>query len=120
MIHLGMPVDNLSVDQNGDIWAAALPKLLKVLESFGDPYNIDWPTTVWRMKKTAEGYKTDKILEDAEATVVGSATVVRDDVKTGKLFMSGRFRAKTVWQRIHVDASIGAVAPYLTICEPDL
>ena len=89
VINLGMPVDNLSVDKSGDIWAAAFPKVLKLLESFGDPYNINSPTTVWRIRKTTDGYTTQKILEDAEAAIVGGATVVRHDVKTGKLFISG-------------------------------
>ena len=93
VIHLGMPVDNLSVDKNGDVWAAAFPKVLQLLKSFSDPSHIDSPTSIWRIRKVQGSYVKQKVLEDAEARIVGSATVVTHDTKTGKLFIGGKSEA---------------------------
>lgn len=100
-IHLGMPVDNLSVDlRSGDLYAAAFPDVLKLLKSFKDPYHVDSPTTVWRIRKrsgekagsgSGSAYEVKKILEDKEAKVVGGATIARHDSKTGRLFIGGTF-----------------------------
>ena len=42
-IHVGMPVDNLSVDQSGDIYAAAFPKILDVVKAFKNAYGKGIP-----------------------------------------------------------------------------
>ena len=91
-ITIGMPVDNLNVDANGDIWAAGMPKTLRTFASFVDPFNVDAPSTIWRIRKRAEGrgYKVRKMLEDEEAKVMGSATVAAHDVRTGRLFIGGK------------------------------
>lgn len=88
-IHLGMPIDNLSTDKNGDIYAAAFPKPLQLLDSIKDPYHIDTPSTIWRIRKSGSGYEVKKLLEDKEAKIMGGATTASHDVKTGKLFMGG-------------------------------
>ena len=105
VIHLGMPVDNLSVDENGDIWAAAFSKVLKLLGSFGDPYKVDSPTTLWRIRKVLGGYVTEKVLENADAVVLGGATVVRHDVKTGKLFIGGKVYKSERYETLNADVS---------------
>lgn len=46
-IHHNMPLDNLSVDKKGDIWSAGFPSLQAMIASVVDPWNQDWPTTVW-------------------------------------------------------------------------
>ena len=90
VIHLGMPVDNLSVDENGDIWAAAFPKVMRFLDTFGDPHGIDSPSTIWKITRKAEGgYSTTKVLEDRDAGFVAGATVAVHDVRSGKIFVGG-------------------------------
>ena len=91
VIHLGMPVDNLSVDLTGDIYAAAFPKSLKVVEEFRDPYGKGFPSTIWRIRRLGSGldYEATKIFEDGEAKIIQGATVVRHDTKTGRLFIAG-------------------------------
>jgi hypothetical protein len=89
VIRTGMAVDNLSTDRNGDIYAAAFPKGLKMLASLKDPYKLNSPSTIFRIRKTEDGYEVKKVLEDMEGRLVGGATVARHDVKTGRLFMGG-------------------------------
>lgn len=91
-IHVGMPIDNLSVDRNGDIWAAGIPKPLEVKPTHQDPFHRQWSSTVWRIHKlvSGRGYEVKKMLEDREAKLVAGVTTVVHDVKTGRLFTSGR------------------------------
>lgn len=91
-IYHTMPIDNLSVDKNGDIWGAGFPSMMRTLASIADPWNVDWPTTVWRFQKEQFGgkYTTEKVIEDREARMVAGATTVQHDVKTRRLFMSGK------------------------------
>lgn len=100
IIKLGMPVDNLAVDANGDIYAAGLPKLLDLVATMDDPFGKDAPSTIWRISKTTTGYKTEKVLEDKDKRVISGVTSARHDVKTGRIFMGG------------------ALTPYMMICEP--
>ena len=91
VIHLGMPVDNLSVDLTGDIYAAAFPKILKVVEAFRDPYGKGFPSTIWHIRRSSPGlnYEATKILEDGDAKIIQGASVVKHDAKTGRLFIAG-------------------------------
>jgi hypothetical protein len=89
-IRIGMPIDNLSVDANGDIWAAALPKALKAIKAAHNPFTHKTPTTVWRISKTPDGYKTFKVLEDRDSKVITQIGTVQHDVKTGRLFIVGK------------------------------
>ena len=98
-VHTGMPIDNLSLDKNGDIYAAAFPKALKFIKSLSAPYDIDSPSTIWRIRRVGNKHEVTKVLEDKEAKILGGATVARHDVKTGRLFMGGAF------------------APYITVCD---
>jgi hypothetical protein len=89
-IRIGMPLDNLSLDANGDIWAAGLPKALVAVKAAHNPYKKQAPTTVWRVSKTDEGYKTFKVLEDRDSKVLTQIATVQHDVKTGRLFIVGK------------------------------
>ena len=89
VIRVGMPIDNLSVDKVGDIYAAAFPDPLILLKSLEDPYNLDAPSTIWRIRKVGSKYDIHKVLEDKEAKIMGGATIARHDVKTGRLFIGG-------------------------------
>lgn len=71
--------------------AAAFPKMNIMLKTFGKPYELDPPTTIWRIRKSASGYETTKVLEDKEAKTVGWATIAAHDSKTGRLFIGGKF-----------------------------
>jgi len=99
-IPLGMPLDNLSVDSNGDIYAAGFPKMLAMMQGFDDPVNSRAPSTVIRARKTASGWKVEKVIEDRDGEVLPAATSVVHDVKTGRLFLGGVF------------------SPFITVCEP--
>ena len=92
-IPIGMPIDNLNVDANGDIWGAGMPKASKTFASFADPFNVDAPSTIWRIRKRRDGlgHEVEKMLEDRDATFLGTATVAAHDVKTGRLFIGGGF-----------------------------
>ena len=90
-IDVGMPIDNLSVDVNGDIYAAGFPKIMLLLKSFTDPYNLQSPSTLWRIRKSVSGYEVTKLLEDREQTTMSGATIVQHDAKTGRLFIGGAY-----------------------------
>ena len=76
VIRLGMPADKLSLDKSsGDIYAAAFPKTTIMLKSFGKPYQIDYPTTIWRIRKSTSGYESTKVMENKEVKTVGGATI---------------------------------------------
>ena len=36
-------------------------------------------------------YRVEKVIEDKDAKVLSGSTTVRHDVKTGRLFVSGKF-----------------------------
>lgn len=88
-IRLGMPIDNLSVDENGDIYAAAFPRVLKIMEVYQKPYETSSPSTIWRIRKSGSSYQIQKILEDKEGKLVSGATVAIHDARTGRLFIGG-------------------------------
>lgn len=112
-IAAGLPIDNLSVDQNGDIFAAAFPQAYKWVKSSKAPFEHDPPTAVLRISRRGgigkgEGrkgnlpvvaeYEVSKVMED-DGSVLPGSTVVIHDAQTGRYFLGG------------------AVAPYVTICE---
>ncbi|KAF7926666.1 uncharacterized protein EAE97_010175 [Botrytis byssoidea] len=89
-IDLQMPLDNLSVDANGDILAAAFPDVLKLVKAMDDS-TINVPATAFRIRKfdTEDGgwrYVVTKVLEDIQTSVLSAATSVVHDPKTGRLF----------------------------------
>jgi len=51
VIELGMPLDNLSVDANGDIFAAAFPAVFPLIKSLDEPFTTDVPSTVQRGRR---------------------------------------------------------------------
>jgi len=110
-IKVPFPIDNLSIDKNGDIFAAAFPKLSILIASFSDPYNINPPSAVFKITRTSkgakrqekisagnDGYNVVKVMEDDGLTLPGS-TVAVHDAETGRFFLGG------------------VIAPYIAICE---
>ncbi|KAH7084118.1 hypothetical protein FB567DRAFT_528431 [Paraphoma chrysanthemicola] len=107
-IHVGMPLDNISPDANGDLYVPGFPDYLQVKKALDDPLNPDLraPASVMRIRKTVDVekkkvlYHVDKVLEDKEGKVLTGSTTVRHDVKTGRLWIGA------------------AVHPFLVVCEP--
>lgn len=115
-IRVPYPVDNLSVDKNGDIYAAAFPQIYKWTERASNPFDVKVPTAVIRIKKVGmegkrgkgrEGvvlhgelgdWEVETVLED-DGSVVGGATIAVHDAETGRIFMGD------------------AVAPFISVCE---
>lgn len=90
-IDLKMPLDNLSIDANGDILAAAFPDVVKAVKSSHNS-TIGVPATAFRIRKfdIEDGgwrYVVTKVLEDIEASVLSGVTSVVHDPKTGRLFL---------------------------------
>lgn len=50
-IKIGMPIDNLSVDGKGDIFAASFPKALQLMAALDAPLTTKVPSTIWRIRK---------------------------------------------------------------------
>lgn len=90
-IDLPYPVDNLSEDQNGDVWAAVFPHALGLFEHMKYPWGDSVPASaVFRISRTAGGgYSAMKVLEDRDGEVLPGSTTVVHDAATGRLFLSG-------------------------------
>ena len=101
-INIGMPIDNLSVDANGDIFAAAFPDSLKLIRVVTQGADLPVPGTVWKIRRVASdreenekeiggdtgNYRVWKVLEDRDGKVMPRATTVAvHDTKTGRLFL---------------------------------
>ena len=100
-IEINYPIDNLSQDVKGDIYAAALPKLWNALAAFDDPLHAVLPSTVFRIHKNQDGtHEVEKILEDANGEVLPITTTAVHDAKTGRIFLSS------------------VISPFITVCEP--
>ncbi|PMD46608.1 hypothetical protein L207DRAFT_561906 [Hyaloscypha variabilis F] len=119
-IKLGMPIDNLSVDSNGDIFVTGFPNIFGVIRAMSHPeQETDVASSVFRIRKRyvrnekvakelgfedGKGGKiehvVEKVIEDREGKVLPAASTVVHDVKTGNLWLSG-FASKVI-----------------TVCEP--
>ncbi|KAE8441063.1 hypothetical protein EG329_005892 [Mollisiaceae sp. DMI_Dod_QoI] len=113
-IIVGLPMDNLSVDKNGDIFVAGFPKVYKWMQSSKNPFDIQPPTAVLKIRRGGKGYEgtgrkgylerheadyyVDKVFED-DGSILPGATIVVHDAETGRFFLGG------------------AVSPYIAICE---
>lgn len=113
-IELGYPIDNLSVDSEGDIFAATFPRLYGMMANFRD-HSIGTPTAIFKVSRDEErtkgepkrqniaafqgDYIVEKILEDDGSVLSGSTSAVHDP-KTGSIFLSG------------------VIAPKVVVCEP--
>lgn len=100
-VKISYPLDNLSLDGNGDLWVPGLPDIDRTLAAFDDPLGPAPPSTVFRVQKKANGkYLVDKMLEDAEGQVLPATTTAVHDAKTGRIFLSS------------------VISPFITVCEP--
>lgn len=88
---MGMGLDNLSVDSEGNIWAAGFPRVLDMIASVEKPFEKMSPSTIFRIRKIGElQYEVDKVLEDGEAKVVSGATTAVFDRRSDRLFIGGK------------------------------
>lgn len=85
------PIDNLSVDSNGDIFVASFPILHLYLKSTKAPFDIFPPAAGWRIRRGADGtHRLDKVLE-GDGSFLPSSTIVVHDPLTGRMFFGGKF-----------------------------
>lgn len=84
-------IDNLSEDNNGDIYAAVHSRGIEILKQAEDPFGVYPPSAVIRIRRTGQGgFEWQKILEDRDGVALPGTTTVVHDVKTGRLFLSGK------------------------------
>jgi hypothetical protein len=87
-------VDNLSVDENGALWAAGIPSAFLWLSALSDPAKVA-PSSALRITKNVgenaffgEKLKVEKVFED-DGTMASGVTCVVHDVRRKTLFLSG-------------------------------
>ncbi|CAD6439837.1 d2e48381-ef00-44f2-b72b-3f08d3d74d6b [Sclerotinia trifoliorum] len=101
-------VDNMSVDENGDIIGASFPQVYKWAQSLNDR-SVKAPTAAVRIRrkgadfermmregirkgkdlgKSTDGYAVEILVED-DGTLLSAATTAIHDVRTGKLYLGG-------------------------------
>ena len=113
-IKVPLPIDNLSVDKKGDIYAATFPKAYKWAESSRAPFDVHPPSAVYRIRTSGKEYEdtrrkpnlethqgdyvVEKVIEDDGSVLPGTTTAVHD-AETGRIFLGG------------------VMSPYITICE---
>ncbi|KAG9233147.1 serum paraoxonase/arylesteras-like protein [Amylocarpus encephaloides] len=103
-IEVRMPIDNLSLDPNGDIYVAAFPDVLGLVLASSSSAERDVGSSVFRVRKVVKeggelAWDVEKMMEDVEGRVLPMATVVVHDAETGNLWLGG------------------IASPYITLCE---
>lgn len=94
--HIDIPyaIDNLSEDQDGTIWAAAITHGPKFFKHAKDPFSYTPPSTILKVqRKENNEYEFQKVLEDRDGEVLPGTTTVVHDIPSGRLFMSGELQA---------------------------
>lgn len=97
-IPLGYPIDNLSIDTEGSLFAAALPDFVGFVKSAEDPYRLVAPATVLSVNGLvgkreigANQYNVSKVAEDKDGKALPSITIAVHDVESRQLFLGGIF-----------------------------
>ncbi|TFK46445.1 calcium-dependent phosphotriesterase [Heliocybe sulcata] len=102
IISVDRPMDNLSMDEEGHIWASGFPKVLEFAMKAFTNLSARIPSSALRISSIeSEGgrtYRVDKVFEDSGKIASGSTSVAYDSQRN-RLF-------------IH-----GITAPHLTVCE---
>ncbi|KAJ6147760.1 hypothetical protein N7497_009742 [Penicillium chrysogenum] len=106
-IHTGLPLDNLSLDVEGNLLAAAIPDSITFVKSIENPRELVAPATVLAINGIStqlgthggKGCEVSKLVEDRDTKWLPSSTVAVRDVKSHRLFLGG------------------VVSPFITICE---
>ncbi|MEH6345767.1 MAG: hypothetical protein V7785_11820 [Bermanella sp.] len=86
-IHIGSGVDNIEVDDNGDLWMGAHPQLLKFVKHAEDENALS-PSQVIKLSKGESGYQIEEVYLDSGAQMSGSsvAAVKHDRMLMGAVF----------------------------------
>ncbi|TCD65610.1 hypothetical protein EIP91_002457 [Steccherinum ochraceum] len=76
----GLPIDNISVDQDGAVWAAMFPRGIEIVKRFAD-MSKDAASSAWRFSKNVDWssnqkYVAERFFEDAGPIAQGTTTVV--------------------------------------------
>lgn len=97
-IRLPQPIDNLSVDAKGDVYAATFPRTWEFIEHQKRPWEVRPPAAVWRVRQMGEEmrFETEKVLEGSGA-FLPSATVAIHDTKAKRMFLGGMYCGLRVW-----------------------
>ena len=100
VIHTGYPADNLTVDEDDNIYAACFPNVPKLLAKFKDPFNKHSPTTVLKISRNegkdkfyGKKWNVEKVLEDDGHGMSGATTALWDSEKKG-LWLGGKYYAR--------------------------
>ncbi|KAJ5256799.1 calcium-dependent phosphotriesterase [Penicillium angulare] len=97
-LDLQMPLDNMSLDDEGNVFVAGFPNGLYMLKAMKSPYTVTVPATTFKIPQqalTKSGNGEDpessivKILEDRDGKKLPSTTVVVHDAKTERFFLAG-------------------------------
>jgi arylesterase / paraoxonase len=95
-IDAGIPLDNLSVDPEGSIWAAGITDVISFFKAHDNPYVSNTSATVLRFREKVDGgFEVEKVLEDGLSEVLPGTTTVVHDVKTARLFLSSTYLASS-------------------------
>lgn len=103
-VDTGILMDNLSVDAEGNIIAAAFPDLMGMARAFDHPEEMAVAATILRIKKAGEvegqgQYVVEKVIEDKEGKMLSAITVAAYDVESRRLFTGG------------------IITPFITVCQ---
>ncbi|KAJ5817655.1 hypothetical protein N7447_007663 [Penicillium robsamsonii] len=106
-ISTGYPIDNLSLNADGNLLVAAIPNSIAFVKSMEDPYRVVAPATVLGVNGIATQLRTQrgkdcevsKLVEDKDAQWLPTSAVVVQDVELHRLFLGG------------------VLSPFITICE---
>ena len=97
-IPLGYPIDNISLDADNNLIAAAIPDLLGYVKASEDPYNVVPPATVFSIESIighiashANDYRITKLVEDNSGKVLPGISTALHDVQSQRLFLGGVF-----------------------------
>jgi hypothetical protein len=97
-IPLGYPIDNISLDADGNLIAAAIPDLIGFVKASEKPYTAVAPATVLsiggivdQVRKHGNDYKISKVVEDNDGKVLPGISTALHDVKSQRLFLGGVF-----------------------------
>jgi arylesterase/paraoxonase len=90
------PLDNMSVDKNGDLIVSGIPQTYKWLANLDDR-SVDVPSAVLRVKKSQEkdgkgseegNYEVEIMIED-DGTILAGGTIAVHDVEKKKVYVAG-------------------------------
>ncbi|TFK25229.1 calcium-dependent phosphotriesterase [Coprinopsis marcescibilis] len=90
-----LPLDNIQIDSEGHVWAAAFPKGFDLLKHFTDPTGVKSATSVVRFSINTgpgsfygEKYRIEKVFED-NGDIASGTTTVAYDTERNLLFLTG-------------------------------